>query len=69
MNYIQPRSALAHLQELLPASVMDYKLAWNPTGMARYLCRVVIAWTLPANVQSEQKSEYHYLPLCFIYLY
>lgn len=69
MNYIPPRSALACLQELLPASVMDYKLAWNPTGMAKYLCSVLIAQTLPTNVQSEQKSEYHYLPLYFIYLY
>lgn len=63
------RSALACLQELLPASVMDYKLAWIPTGMARYLCSVLIAQALPTNVQSEQKSEYHYLPLYFIYLY
>lgn len=69
MNYIQPASALACLQELLPASVMDYKLAWNPTGMARYLWSVLIARALPTNVQSEQKAEYHYLTLYFIYLY
>lgn len=69
MNYIQPRSALACLQELLPASVMDYKLAWNPTGMARYLCSVLIAQTFRTNVQSEQKLDYHYLSLYFIYLY
>jgi len=30
---------------------MDYNLAWDPAGMARYLCSVLIAQTL-GNVQT-----------------
>lgn len=69
MNYIQPRSALACLQELLPASVMDYKLAWNPTGMARYLCSVLVAQTFQqmySRSRNQSITISHFISFIYI---